>query len=73
MKISNEMSYTFTGNTIPVVLKIVPYRRYTMKPYMDTTTFDKMVIATSRPKNLRDLLCRTRLTITDDDNVSNII
>jgi hypothetical protein len=35
--------------------------------------FDKMVIATSRPKNLRDLLCRTRLTTTDDDNITNII
>jgi hypothetical protein len=32
--------------------------------------FDKLIVATSRPKNLRDLLCKTKLTPDDYNTVS---
>ena len=35
--------------------------------------FDHMRIALSRPKNLKDILCRTKLREIDDQNVSDIL
>jgi hypothetical protein len=36
-------------------------------------TFNKMTIALSRPKNLRDILCCTQLQPIPDNNVSDIL
>jgi hypothetical protein len=72
--------HTNTKNTLCIHWKYHPagIKKETIRKIYNETlkkhnNFDKMVIAMSRPKNLRDLLCHTQLPDIKNNNVSDIL